>query len=50
MSDYDVVLVDVNSSIEYENLFPLFSMSRNMYFVMDMDLIHFLIAKAAVLP
>jgi len=45
MSDYDVVLVDVNSSIEYENLFPLFSMSRNMYFVMDMDYNTFLNSK-----
>lgn len=37
LDDYDVVLIDVNSSAEYGALFPLFSMSRNLYFVMDMD-------------
>ena len=37
LDDYDIVLIDVNSSAEYGALFPLFSMSRNMYFVMDMD-------------
>ena len=31
LDDYDVVLIDVNSSAEYRALFPLFSMSRSLF-------------------
>ena len=38
VNDYDIVLVDTNSDVSYNKIFPLFSMSRNVYSVMEMNL------------
>lgn len=37
IDDFDVLLVDMNSDWEYSKVFPLFSMSRDIYNVIDMD-------------
>ncbi len=37
VEDYDIILVDMNSDWEYSKVFPLFSMSRDIYMILDMD-------------
>lgn len=35
--DYDVILVDCNSDIEFSQIFPLFSMSKDIYSTIEMS-------------
>lgn len=38
MNDYDIIIVDANSDAEYSKIFPLFSMARNVYSVLEMNM------------
>lgn len=38
INDYDIILVDTNSDAEYSKIFPLFSMARNVYSVLEMNM------------
>ena len=38
VNDYDIILVDTNSDAEYSKIYPLFSMARNVYSVIEMNL------------
>jgi hypothetical protein len=37
INEYDIIIVDTNSDAEYEKIFPLFSMARNVYSVLEMN-------------
>lgn len=37
IDDFDVLLVDMNSDWEFSKVFPLFSMSRDVYSIVEMD-------------
>lgn len=36
-SEYDVIIVDVNDNVEYDQVYAPLFLSRNLYMVMDMD-------------
>ena len=36
IDDYDLILVDMNSDVEYAKFYPLFSMSKDIFLVMEM--------------